>query len=183
MRRTAAMVLAGVVQGAAVLVVVATLAPRLGSVVAILAGAILLLLTRPLQRPLDQWLRVRLGDREARRTALLRTLGDRGRPLAAVLADTLRLRYAAVEVEVDGARVRISEAGVPGPVTALPVEHHGARVGSLLLGPPVAGGSLGAKASARAGALAELAAPELAAARLRLVQEAERVRLGHELHD
>src|SRR3954469_24230997 len=97
MRRTAAMVLAGVVQSAAVLIVVALLAPRLGSVVAILAGAILLLLTRPLQRPLDQWLRVRLGDPEARRAALLRTLRDGGAPrlLAGVLADTLRLRYAA----------------------------------------------------------------------------------------
>src|SRR4051812_28637104 len=172
MRRTAAMVLAGVVQSAAVLIVVALLAPRLGSVVAILAGAILLLLTRPLQRPLDQWLRVRLGDPEARRAALLRTLGGgaRARPLAAALADTLGLRYAAVEVEVDGARVRISEAGVPAPVTALPVEHHGVCVGWLLLGPPIVGGSL---RPARAGALAELVAPELAAARMRLVQEAE----------
>jgi len=190
------MLLAGVVHGAGVLVVVAALAPRLGSAVAILVGAIGLLLTRPLQRRLEGWLRVRLGDPEARRAALLRRLGGGGdpRPLAAVLARTLRLRYAAVDVELDGAPVRVSEFGVPGPVTALPVEHRGARVGSLRLGPPAAGGPLRAKQLARARELAELAAPALSAERLRLVMEAERgraaelrvaerARLGRELHD
>src|SRR6188472_4653972 len=98
----AAMLLAGVVHGAAVLVVVAALAPRLGSAVAILVGAILLLLTRPLHRRLEQWLRVRLGDPEARRAALVRRLGNGAdlQPLAGILADTLRLSSAAVDVEL-----------------------------------------------------------------------------------
>jgi signal transduction histidine kinase len=170
------MLLAGLVQGAAVLLVVATLAPRLGSAVAIVSGAVGLLLTRPLQRRLEQWLRVQLGDPEARRAALVRRLADE--PLAGVAASVLRLRYAAVDVELDGRTVRVSESGVAEPVTTVPVEHRGARVGSLLLGGP-----LRPKHEARAGELAELAAQALAAHRLRLAIEAKNARLGRELHD
>lgn len=165
MRRTAATALASVAQGAAVLVVVAALLPRLGSPAAIVSGAILLLLTRPLHRRLRVW----LGEPLTRRD---------GEPLAPLLRRTLKLRYAAVDVLVHEQPVRRSESGAPEPVTTLTVEHRGARVGTLRLGPPLHGRRL-----TRARALADRLAPELFTEQRRLTAERRTAQLGHELHD
>jgi signal transduction histidine kinase len=168
------MLLAGVAHGAAVLVVVAALEPGFGRAVAILAGAILLLLTRPLFPRLEQWLRARMGDPEA----LLSRLG--GDPAEGV-ARTLRVRYAAVFVDVDGAPVAVASFGAGEPACHVPVEHRGVRVGWLAFG------ALRGRRLARARALAALVAPALAAERLRLqaadLRAAERARLGQDLHD
>src|SRR5690349_2905905 len=162
------MLLAGVVQGAAVLVVVGVLAERAGGAAAIVCGGVLLLATRPLHRRLDGWLRARLGDQVARRAALARALAGGAEALRRELA----LRYAALAVDVDGKPVRLSESGVPERVTSVPVQRHGERVGCLLLDPPK-----------HAEELAELAAPLLAAERARLTALARDARLGEELHD
>src|SRR5690348_6759631 len=132
------MLLAGIAQGAAVLVVVGVLAGRIGGMAAIVCGAVLLLATRSLHRRLEGWLRVRLGDPVARRAALARALAGG----ADALRRELALRYAALEADVDGEPVRLSEDGVPERVTSVAVERHGERVGWLLLDPPRRAGEL-----------------------------------------
>jgi two-component system, NarL family, sensor kinase len=196
----------------AYLVVIAVVTALLGgsrspAPVALVAAAVVALALAPVrartQRLVD---RLMYGDR-GDPVRILRALGARlsatvapdevARTLTETLTGTLRLPWAAVDLDREGAWERISEAGDPGaasqPVT-IPLIHAGERVGRLLVQPRRGEATLTRADRQLLADLAAHAGPAVHAARLvdqltesreRLVQvrEAERGRLRRDLHD
>jgi signal transduction histidine kinase len=175
--------------------------------VALVAAAVVALALAPVrartQRLVD---RLMYGDR-GDPVRILRALGARlsatvapdevARTLTETLTGTLRLPWAAVELDREGDWQRIAEAGDPGaarqPVT-IPLIHAGEQVGRLLVQPRRGEATLTRADRQLLADLAAHAGPAVHAARLvdqltesreRLVQvrEAERGRLRRDLHD
>jgi two-component system, NarL family, sensor kinase len=196
----------------AYLVVIAAVTVLLGgsrspAPVALVAAAVVALALAPVraraQRLVD---RLMYGDR-GDPVRILRALGARlsatvapdevARTLVETLTGTLRLPWAAVDLDREGQWERIAEAGDPGaasqPVT-IPLTHGGERVGRLLVQPRRGEATLTRADRQLLADLAAHAGPAVHAARLidqltesreRLVQarEAERGRLRRDLHD
>jgi two-component system, NarL family, sensor kinase len=175
--------------------------------VALVAAAVVALALAPVraraQRLVD---RLMYGDR-GDPVRILRALGARlsatvapdevARTLTETLTGTLRLPWAAVDLDREGAWQRMAEAGDPGaasqPVT-IPLTHAGEQVGRLLVQPRRGEATLTRADRQLLADLAAHAGPAVHAARLvdqltesreRLVQvrEAERGRLRRDLHD
>jgi two-component system, NarL family, sensor kinase len=196
----------------AYLVVIAVATALLGgsrspAPVALVAAAVMALALAPVraraQRLVD---RLMYGDR-GDPVRILRALGARlsatvapdevARTLTETLTGTLRLPWAAVDLDREGAWQRMAEAGDPGaasqPVT-MPLTHAGEQVGRLLVQPRRGEATLTRADRQLLADLATHAGPAVHAARLvdqltesreRLVQvrEAERGRLRRDLHD
>jgi signal transduction histidine kinase len=196
----------------AYLVVIAAVTALLGgsrspAPVALVAAAVVALALAPVraraQRLVD---RLMYGDR-GDPVRILRSLGARlsatvapdavARTLTETLTGTLRLPWAAVELDREGHWQRMAEAGDPGaarqPVT-IPLTHAGEQVGRLLVQPRRGEATLTRADRQLLADLAAQAGPAVHAARLidqltesreRLVQarEAERGRLRRDLHD
>jgi signal transduction histidine kinase len=175
--------------------------------VALVAAAVMALALAPVraraQRLVD---RLMYGDR-GDPVRILRALGARlsatvapdevARTLTETLTGTLRLPWAAVDLDREGQWQRMAEAGDPGaarqPVT-VPLTHAGEQVGRLLVQPRRGEATLTRADRQLLADLAAHAGPAVHAARLvdqltesreRLVQarEAERGRLRRDLHD
>jgi signal transduction histidine kinase len=180
---------------------------RSSAPVALVAAAVVALALAPVraraQRLVD---RLMYGDR-GDPVRILRALGARlsatvapdevARTLTETLTGTLRLPWAAVELDREGQWERMAEAGDPGgasqPVT-IPLIHGGEQVGRLLVQPRRGEATLTRADRQLLADLAAHAGPAVHAARLvdqltesreRLVQvrEAERGRLRRDLHD
>jgi signal transduction histidine kinase len=194
------------------LVIVAAVTALLGasrspSPVALVAAAVVALALAPVraraQRLVD---RLMYGDR-GEPVRILRALGARlsatvapdevARTLVETLTGTLRLPWAAVELDREGAWQRIAEAGnrsTASQMVTVPLIHAGEQVGRLLAQPRRGEATLTRADRPLLADLAAHAGPAVQAARLvdqltesreRLVQarEAERGRLRRDLHD
>jgi signal transduction histidine kinase len=204
-------IVSAVLLGAYLVIISATTAllgaSRPPSPVALVAAAVVALTLAPVrgraQRLVD---RLMYGDR-GEPVRILRALGAQlsatvapdevARTLTETLTGTLRLPWAAVDLDREGQWERIAEAGDPGaarqPVT-VPLTHAGEQVGRLLVQPRRGEATVTRTDRQLLGDLAAHAGPAVHAARLvdqltesreRLVQvrEAERGRLRRDLHD
>jgi two-component system NarL family sensor kinase len=175
--------------------------------VALVAAAVMALVLAPVRARVQRLVdRLMYGDRGGP-VRILRALGARlsatvapdevARTLTETLTGTLRLPWAAVDLDREGAWQRIAEAGDPGaagqPVT-IPLTHGGEQVGRLLAQPRRGEATLTRADRQLLADLAAHAGPAVHAARLvdqltesreRLVQarEVERGRLRRDLHD
>jgi two-component system, NarL family, sensor kinase len=182
-------------------------ASRPPSPVALVAAAVVALALAPVRARIQRLVdRLMYGDR-GEPVRILRALGSRlsatvapdevARTLTETLTGTLRLPWAAVDLDREGDWERIAEAGDPSaasqPVT-IPLTHAGEQVGRLLVQPRRGEATLTRADRQLLADLAAHAGPAVHAARLvdqltesreRLVQarEAERGRLRRDLHD
>jgi signal transduction histidine kinase len=167
----------------------------------IVAGAATVPATRRIRRRARRSVMLRLGDAGARRSVALELFGADGAqgptlPSCHAIQAAAAVRYAAIDIWLDGATVRLADAGAApaGAGRGFPIVHGGEHVGTLVLGPPRSGGGWQEPALELAADIAALAGPAVAAARARRVLDAERTaaaardaaerrRIGHDVHD